>query len=62
MYANNRETGFPQRRVLRLRGYDYRWPGSYFVTICTHGRQSLFGNITNGCMNLNMPGRLVQTC
>lgn len=31
MYANNPETRFPQRRVLRLR--DYRSPGSYFVTI-----------------------------
>lgn len=26
----------------RLEGYDYRSPGSYFITICTHFRQLLF--------------------
>ena len=30
------------RRSIRLRGYDYRRPGAYFVTICTYGRQQLF--------------------
>jgi putative transposase len=28
-----------QRRSTRLPGYDYRQPGSYFVTICTHERE-----------------------
>ncbi len=26
------------RRSIRLRGYDYTQPGSYFVTIGTHAR------------------------
>ncbi|PDW01181.1 transposase [Candidatus Viridilinea mediisalina] len=30
------------RRSLRLRGYDYRQSGCYFVTICTYQRQPLF--------------------
>src|SRR6266545_2819275 len=30
------------RRSIRLRGYDYRQAGWYFVTICTHERQRLF--------------------
>jgi putative transposase len=30
------------RRSIRLRGWDYRWPGIYFITICTHQRQQLF--------------------
>ncbi len=30
------------RRSIRLRGYDYTWPGAYFVTICTHNRKRLF--------------------
>ena len=30
------------RQSIRLRGYDYTQPGVYFVTICTHERQSLF--------------------
>ena len=30
------------RRSIRLKGWDYRSPGLYFVTICTHERQNLF--------------------
>ena len=32
------------RRSIRLRDWDYRSPGLYFVTICTHERQNLFDN------------------
>ena len=31
-----------QRRSIRLRGWDYRAAGYYFVTICTHERELLF--------------------
>ncbi len=34
------------RRSIRLRGWDYRSPGYYFVTICTYERQNLFDNPT----------------
>ena len=30
------------RRSIRLTGWDYRSPGLYFVTICTHERENLF--------------------
>ena len=30
------------RRTNRLPVWDYRWPGAYFVTICTHERAPLF--------------------
>jgi REP element-mobilizing transposase RayT len=30
------------RRSIRLREYDYRQPGAYFVTITTHGRECIF--------------------
>jgi putative transposase len=36
----------PQRRSVRLRGYDYAQTGAYFVTICSYNRESLFGEIT----------------
>ncbi len=29
----------------RLKGWDYSWEGSYFITICTTNREHLFGNI-----------------
>ncbi len=33
---------YPQRKPLRLAGYDYRTGGAYFVTICTKDRVSWF--------------------
>ena len=30
------------RQSIRLKGWDYRWSGIYFVTICTHQREPLF--------------------
>ncbi len=47
------------RRSIRLRGYDYRQPGAYFVTVCTHRRQRLFGDVVRGVMRLNRWGRVV---
>ena len=48
------------RRSIRLKGYDYTRPGSYFVTICTHNREHLFGNIVNERMELNPLGQRVH--
>jgi len=50
------------RHALRLPGYDYSQAGAYFVTLCTHNRECLFGEIANGQMRLNEAGRLVQDC
>jgi len=36
------------RRSIRLRGYDYAQEGAYFVTICTHLREEIFGEVVNG--------------
>ena len=45
-----------RRRSIRLPGYDYAQPGSYYVTIDTHYQMCLFGKITNGEMRLNNYG------
>ncbi len=34
--------GFPKRKDIRLKNYDYSSPGAYFVTICTEKRKNLF--------------------
>ncbi len=47
------------RRSLRLQGYDYRWAGAYFVTICTHQREAVFGAIAGTAMDLNAYGQIV---
>ncbi|MCS6831331.1 MAG: hypothetical protein NZ749_11915, partial [bacterium] len=48
-----------QRRSIRLPGYDYSQPGAYFVTICTHERLCLFGEVVNGQMHLSPFGQVV---
>jgi len=48
------------RRSVRLKGYDYSQPGAYFVTICTHERRKLFGDIVNGEMHINDVGQIAQ--
>ncbi|MCS7283483.1 MAG: transposase [Anaerolineae bacterium] len=48
------------RRSIRLRGYDYTQPGAYFVTICTHGREPLFGTVVDGEMRVNEWGAIVR--
>jgi REP element-mobilizing transposase RayT len=47
------------RRSIRLKGYDYRQAGGYFVTMVTQGRDMLFGEVVNGEMILNDAGEMV---
>jgi putative transposase len=49
-----------RRRSIRLKGYDYTQPGAYFVTIVTHARACLFGEIVDGKVWLNDAGISVQ--
>jgi len=49
------------RRSIRLKGYDYSRNGAYFVTICTQGRQCLFGNVMEEKMVLNDAGEIVKS-
>ena len=46
----------------RLQGWDYRNPGAYFITICTHNRVHHFGKCENGQMKLSTLGLIVQGC
>jgi len=48
------------RRSLRLKGYDYSQAGAYFVTICTHDRIHLFGEVMDGEMRVNQWGSIVR--
>ncbi|MCE5252431.1 transposase [bacterium] len=48
------------RRSIRLAGYDYTANGAYFVTMCSYGRECLFGGITDSSMILNDAGRMVK--
>ena len=50
------------RRSIRLRRYDYSQPGSYYVTLCTQGKEHLFGEIPEGEMHRNEWGDHVARC
>ena len=61
--ANADIAGFPnskRRRRMRLENYDYSQAGAYFVTVCTHNRECIFGTVVDGVMELNDAGALVQ--
>ena len=46
------------RRSIRLKGYDYRQVGGYFITLVTQDRACLFGEVVDGEMRLNEYGQI----
>ncbi|MDR8390529.1 hypothetical protein NC796_05210 [Aliifodinibius sp. S!AR15-10] len=46
----------PYRKSIRLKGWDYRNPGLYFITICTKDRAHHFGESQDSIMGLSVPG------
>ena len=50
----------PRRKSIRLPGFDYSQSGVYFVTICTHKHECIFGEIVDGVMVLNDLGERVS--
>jgi putative transposase len=49
------------RHSIRLQNYNYSASGAYFITICTHQRECLFGEITDGVMQLNRLGETARS-
>jgi putative transposase len=54
------QTNPRRRRSLRLQGYDYARAGAYFITVGTHDRIALFGEIAENDMRLNQAGAIVK--
>jgi REP element-mobilizing transposase RayT len=52
----------PHRRSTRLEGRNYAQPGTYYVTILTHERECLLGDIVDGEMRLSEIGKIAQEC
>jgi putative transposase len=48
------------RRSVRLKGYDYCYPGAYFITLVTRRRECLLGEIQEGVVHLSQIGRIVE--
>ena len=46
----------PKRKNIRLKEYDYSKNGAYFITICTHNRERLFGEfVGQGLCSCRLP-------
>jgi putative transposase len=50
------------RRSIRLKDYDYSQPGGYYITVCVHHRECLFGDIVDAEMKMNRFGETVKEC
>ncbi|MFL5403143.1 MAG: transposase, partial [Gemmatimonadales bacterium] len=49
-----------RRRSIRLPQHDYAAEAGYMVTLCTHKRAHLFGEIRHASIRLSPVGQLVQ--
>jgi REP element-mobilizing transposase RayT len=45
----------------RLRDWDYRARGWYFVTVCAHNRACIFGEIVHAEVRLSSVGRIAES-
>jgi putative transposase len=52
--------GYRRRNSLRHVSFDYSQPAAYFVTLCCHKGQTLFGHIRDGTMLLNPLGEIAD--
>jgi REP element-mobilizing transposase RayT len=52
-------TNFRHKSV-RIQGYDYSQPGTYFITICTSQKKMLFGEVTQGIIHLSKLGEIAR--
>jgi hypothetical protein len=50
------------RRSVRLQNYDYAQNGAYFLTICTHNRDELLGQVSNQSVQLSHWGKIAEVC
>jgi putative transposase len=50
----------PYRKGIRLKDFDYSSNGAYFITVCTHNREHVFGEILNNESKLNPVGKIVE--
>jgi len=48
------------RKSIRLKDYDYSQPGAYFITLVTHARGCIFGEIQGETMALSRAGEIVK--
>ena len=48
------------RKSIRLKEYDYSQPVEYFITICTHDKKCVFGEVIEEQIRLSLIGEIVK--
>lgn len=57
--TGNKRRPMRNRKSIRMKGWDYRNEGAYFVTICACQMACIFGRVENSRMILNSWGQIV---
>jgi len=52
--------GYKMRKQYRLPGFDYSKNGAYFITVVTHNREHLFGEIDKNEMRFSSIGKFLD--
>ena len=55
------EPSLPKRKRRRLEGFDYSSGGAYFVTICVHSGEPIFGRIVAGAVQPSPAGLMAAS-
>ena len=50
----------PNRRSIRLKGYNYGDPGAYYVTICSYDHSPVFGRIADNALVASQWGEFAE--
>jgi putative transposase len=56
--AANKSMG--RRRSIRIPEFDYSLAGGYFITICTQNKETYFGKISDGIVQCNKAGQMID--
>jgi REP element-mobilizing transposase RayT len=51
---------YHERCTHRIKNYDYRSSAIYYITLCTSGKDKIFGTIINGKIELNRYGTIAR--
>jgi len=49
-----------RRKAMRIKWWNYSEDGDYFITICTHDKGNVFGQLSKNNINLNIRGKIVK--
>jgi len=55
-----RNNTLQERKSIRLKAYNYKNEGLYFITLCAEKRQAYFSTVVEGVLSLNCVGEMIE--